>query len=147
KWALIVLLCITLLGLAAPYITNINSFPFMNTITGFEGQINHIVRENIPTKVLNHDWSRIVTIVAIIIVANIIASFSDKLRFIGQRKRMLQELKRFKAIKHTQDSSANIERINLLENEMLQTTSGTKKSRLEMLKEFAKLKGELEKIG
>lgn len=144
RWAFFAVLLLTLFGLAVPYISNIASFHYLQNFVTWEYTINQNVKDTIPTTIAGHDLSRVITLVALLICMDFTKSISEKLRFLMQKQRMIRELRK---IQQTYKSPAQQDKIALLESKMEQAALTSGKNRQELLKEFANIKKELEKIG
>ncbi|MBX3709722.1 MAG: adenylate/guanylate cyclase domain-containing protein [Gammaproteobacteria bacterium] len=144
RWALIIALLVTLFGMILPYLSNVGSYHYLQPIIAWESYINQLIKSYIPTKVAGWDLSRLITLIAILISIDLTKTFSEKLQFIKQKHRMLKELKR---IQQAYKSPNQKDKIALLESKMEQASLASGKNRKELLKDFAHIKKELEKIG
>lgn len=139
RWIFFVLIMIVLIGAAAPYISDIHSYPYVLDILKIDSTIVKVVRAYLPTRIFNRDMSHLITLIIIFTIMNLSLSLLEQIRFIYQRRQMLKEISNF-------DSSKN-DKIAFFKNELENAFSASKKSRRELLKEFAKIKNELEKVG
>ncbi|VVC75641.1 hypothetical protein AQUSIP_09310 [Aquicella siphonis] len=144
RWVLLAALLVTLFGVVLPYISNVTSYHYLQPVIQWETTLNQTVRDNIPTRIAGYDLSRVITLIALLICMDLTRSFSEKLRFIGQKQRMMDELRK---IQQTYKSPTQQDKIALLESKMEQASLSSGKNRQELLKEFANIKKELEKIG
>lgn len=146
RWALLLVLLLTLFGFAIPYIANIDSYSYLQPVIDWETTINQTVKDYIPYRIAGFDVSRVETIIAILILMDLSKSFSERLRFYMQRRRMMKELKQLtQTYKGTTPSQKD--KIAQLETKMAQVNLSSGKNRQELLKEFSSIKKELEKIG
>lgn len=144
KWLLILLLLLTLFGIIIPFISDINSFPYLRPGIHFEATINAFVKEFLPTRIAHYDVSRFITLVLIIIVINICGFFIEKLNAASEKRSMVKRLKKMHAVYQTPEQRS---KITLLEAKLEQAGAFSGKTRRELLKNFADIKKELEKIG
>src|SRR5579885_2649124 len=144
RWALVVMLLLTIFGLVMPYMSNLNDYSYLQPIINFEITFNNSVEHYVPTKIAGFDLSRVITLVAILILIDLTKSFSEKIRSIEQKRRMMRELKQ---IQKTYKSSTQKDKVALLASKMEAASLASGKNRQELLKEFANIKKELEKIG
>lgn len=140
----IIILLLTILGWIVPYISNIESYPYLHNVTNFETTINHTVKHYIPTKIVGYDFSRLITIIILFILMNLTQSISDQLKFAMRKRKMRLE---FQTIQKTYNSPQHKEKLELLESKLEQVNLASGKNRQELLKDFVNLKKELEKIG
>jgi class 3 adenylate cyclase len=138
------MLLLTIFGLVMPYMSNLNDYSYLQPIINFEITFNNSVEHYVPTKIAGFDLSRVITLVAILILIDLTKSFSEKIRFIEQKRRMMRELKQ---IQKTYKSSTQKDKVALLASKMEAASLASGKNRQELLKEFANIKKELEKIG
>lgn len=145
RWVLIIALIFTLVGVAIPYISSISNYPYLMKIAGYEILINEFVKSYIPTRIAGYDLSRAITIVAILITMDICRTTIDKIKFSTQRNAMRAELEKMQ--KTYKSVPGQKDKIALMENKLQQANLTSGKNRQELLKDFASIKRELEKIG
>jgi len=146
RWALIFILLLTIFGLILPYLSNVGSYGYLQHLIGWETKIDDLVKTYIPTRIAGYELSRVITIIATLVLIDLTKSISEKIRFVTQRRKMVGELKQIQKIYKGQ-SPAQKDKIALLESKMEQASQASGKNRQELLKEFASIKKELEKIG
>lgn len=144
RWAMTIIILISLFGLLLPYLSNVGQYHWLQPVINADATINHYTKAFIPFKIAGFDVSRIITIVIALIIGDLTRSLSEKLRFMTQRRGMMRELH---TIQQAYKSPAQKDKIALLESKMEQAALSSGKNRQELLKEFANLKKELEKIG
>jgi class 3 adenylate cyclase len=144
RYAMLLVIFITALGFIKPYVSNIKSYTYLQQIIDVESQVNQTIKNIIPTTIKGYDLSRIITIVALLILIDLSKSWSDQLRFLKHKQKMSRELN---TIRRSYQSPANKDKIALLESKMVQASMASGKNRQDLLKEFANIKKELEKIG
>lgn len=145
RWALIIALILTLVGLALPYISSINNYPYIIKVANYEILMNEFVKSYIPTRIAGYELSRVLTIVALLIGMDLCSSIIDKIKFASQRIAMRKELERMQQT--YQAMPGQKDKIAMMENKLHQANLSSGKNRQELLKDFANIKRELEKIG
>lgn len=143
-WALVIVILLTLFGIAMPYISNLSQFDYLQPVIDFEISFNQMIKDHIPTRIAGYDLSKPMTIVAAMIIIDFVNSYIEKLKFFEQKAKLSNELT---AIKAAYKSPAQKDKLALLESKMEQASMSTGKNRQELLKDFASIKKELEKIG
>ncbi|KTD64063.1 adenylate/guanylate cyclase domain-containing protein [Legionella spiritensis] len=137
-WVLI-LLC--LFGMIKPYIKNISSYTYLQPIVKVENTINIAVKKTIPTTIADKDASRIITIAVLLfisiyishLIAGPLQKFKARIKLREYRKKAVTAPQKIliSQIEEQLDSSVNFKA----------------KNRQELLKDFVRLKKELEKSG
>src|SRR4029079_1817635 len=115
RFAMFILVLITILGFIKPYISNISSYYYVEKVVDFENDMNTKIKDTIPTSVKGYDLSRIITIIALLILIDITRSFSEKLQFQKYKQRMADEIKNIRANYQSQ-SPSHKEKIDLLQS-------------------------------
>src|SRR5438876_926394 len=110
-----ILILLTILGLIAPYFSNIHSYHYLISLLNFEKSINHTVKAYIPTTIAGKDASRILTIIALIILSDILSTLGKWLTFIIQKRLMKLEFQNFQ-----ETHRLSKEKMAILENKMEQ---------------------------
>lgn len=141
---LVVVILLTILGFLAPYISQLDSYPYVQRIIRFEAGINQLVKSYIPTKIFGFNLSRIITIIVLIILVDIVQTLINKIKYRIQKHTMTAQFKEIKKMYHSPEHK---EKFDLLEKKMQQVNAATGKNRQELLKEFVNIKRELERIG
>jgi hypothetical protein len=141
-WLLVIFILLTVLGMVAPYLDNIHSFSFLQRAIAFESAINQTITYYIPTKLAGYDLSRVLTLIVLLLLFEQITTMFENIKFSVQKRKMAKD---FKNIQQTIKSPKQKEKIALLENKMTQASTASGKHRQELLKEFARIKKELEK--
>ncbi|VEG90098.1 adenylate/guanylate cyclase domain-containing protein [Legionella spiritensis] len=137
-WVLI-LLC--LFGMIKPYIKNISSYTYLKPIVKVENTINIAVKKTIPTTIADKDASRIITIAVLLfisiyishLIAGPLQKFKARIKLREYRKKAVTAPQKIliSQIEEQLDSSVNFKA----------------KNRQQLLKDFVRLKKELEKSG
>jgi class 3 adenylate cyclase len=143
RYIMIFLVLLTLLGIVKPYVSNLKSYRYLEKVLSYEQTVNTSIKNTIPTTISGYDISRIMALIVLIILIDLTRNLTDRLRFYKHKQRMSIELN---TIKETY-TSANQDTIALLESKIEQASLASGKNRQDLLKEFASLKRELEKIG
>lgn len=143
RYIMICLILLSFFGIAVPYIQNLRSYSYLQPIVSFEKAINSTIKNVIPTQIAHFDASRIITIIAIIILMEILASLSNRISYRIHRKMMAKEITH---LQHSFSPQAK-ETILMIENQMELVKLSHGKDRKKLLKEFAHIKRELEKHG
>jgi class 3 adenylate cyclase len=144
RWVFIILVFLTLFGIVTRYVTNLNEYPHFLYLINIEKVIYKTVKDYIPTKIMHYDGTRVITIVVLLTLIEFIASLSNKLKFYLDKRRMMNELNK---MKKTLPPSQDKTKLALLENKMQGAVFSAGKDRRELLKQFAQIKTELEKVG
>lgn len=139
-----VIILICLFGIIMPYISNISHYHYLQPLINADFTINQFIKTYIPFKIAGYDLSRLITIIIALIISDFINSFAEKARFAAQKNRMLDEIRN---IQKSYSAPAQKDKIALLESKMEQAALTSGKNRQELLKDFANIKKELEKIG
>lgn len=140
---IVILILLTVLGLAIPYIGNITNYSYLQPALTLEKTINTTVKNTIPTRVNKHDASRLITIAALFILMEILNAIHNKVNLRVHKKIMEKELTHLKRSFSPQAK----ETISMIENQMELVKLSHGKDRKKLLKEFAHIKRELEKHG
>ena len=144
RWVLVIMILITIFGMIQPYLSDANSYTYLRKVTHFENSMNIIVKDHIPTKIAGYDCSRVISLIILMILLGIRTSLENKAGSFILHKKMRQE---FDQIKKTYQSPEQQKIIAVLENKIEQSSLLSGKNRHELLKDFAQIKKELEKIG
>lgn len=144
RWLFIITVFFTIFGLIASYMTNLKDYPYFLYLINIEKNIYKTVKYYIPTRIGGYDATRVITIIILLTALDFITSLSNKLKFYTEKRRMISELNK---MKETFPASKNKEKLALLESKMQGVVSSSGKDRRELLKQFAKIKMELEKVG
>jgi hypothetical protein len=92
RWLLIIVLLLTILGFIIPYLSGVDQYPYLLKIASYESIINQKIMNTIPTKMGRFELSRIITVIAILLLFDIIRTLNDKLKLYEHRNRMRKEL-------------------------------------------------------
>lgn len=144
RWGFIIIIFITIFGFARPYLANADSYTYLRPITHIDRVINDKVKATIPTRVQNYDLSRLFTVLGILILLSILHSIDVKLKRFDQKIQMLREYERIRA---QYKSPEHMEKITALKTKLDESLLVSGKKRHELLRDFANIKKELEKIG
>ncbi len=144
RFVLLLFVLLTILAMVTPYINNIREYPHITLLLAYESHINQTIKYYIPTKIAGFDISRVVTLIALIIIMNVLRAIGDKLRFVNQKRKMMLD---FRKIQKSYRSPEAKEKVALLQSKLEQANAASGKNRQELLKEFVNIKKELEKIG
>lgn len=80
RWALLIILILTLFGMLIPYLSDLNSYTYLQPAIHWEHSINQFVKNCIPTKIAGVDFSRVITLIVVLIVIDVAKTVSDKIR-------------------------------------------------------------------
>src|SRR5262245_73599 len=128
RWVLIIAVLLTIFGLVLPYLSNARSFQYLQPVIDWESYINQTVKAYIPTKIAGFELSRLITLVIAIILIDFTKTISEKVRFLGQKRKMMAE---FSRIQKTYKAPEQQDKIALLESKMAQASLSSGKNRQE----------------
>lgn len=144
RWLLIIIVLLTIFGLILPYLADVSGFHYLHRSISSEHLLNATVRAYIPTKIAGFDLSRVITIIAALVLIDLTKSLSERIRYIAQKRKMMRDLKQ---IRQEFKSPIHKDKIALLATKLEKANQSSGKNRHALLKEFASIKKELEKIG
>jgi class 3 adenylate cyclase len=144
RWACTGVILLTCVGWIMRFVPHLRSFLNADIVVYYDSVVNQFVKSLIPTDFGGYDFSRVLTLAAAIFISDRARVFIAQLRFSGQSQSMLHDLH---TIQQTVKSPEERKKIALLESKMELAQGSGGKSRQDLLKDFAQLKKELEKIG
>lgn len=143
RTALVFFILLTILGVMAPYTKNLNNYTYLQPAVSFEKKINLTVKNAIPTQIAGKDASRLITIIALLVLLEMLNGLADRVTYQLHKKSMENEVVHLKKSFSPQAK----ETISVIENQMELVKLSRGKDRKKLLKEFAHIKRELEKHG
>lgn len=144
RLGLLLLVLLIIFGFLIPYTSHLNEYSYLHPLIKLDNIINNGIKYYFPTHFSGHDFSRLITIFMIVWISSIVQMLSDKLHTSIQLNKMHRELKNME-LSHSTKISNN--QIALFESKLHNASTISKKDRRALLKEFAEIKSELEKIG
>lgn len=136
-WCLILTI---FLGIVAPYIGNLSSYPYLKPVIQTDKVLNTTIKHYVPTRIANWDLSRVIPIVGLLFISSIISGYILSL----QKIKMKVNLEEFKNRAITKEQQTLVKK---MEETIDKPGKLKEKNRQTLLKEFIQLKKELEKTG
>ncbi|WP_238584400.1 hypothetical protein [Legionella gratiana] len=128
------------MGIVAPYISNLSSYPYLKPILQTDKVVNATIKRHIPTQIAGWDLSRLIPIMGLLIISSFLSNYILSL----QKVKMRLNLKEFKTRAITKEQQTLVKK---MEETIAKPGKLKEKNRQTLLKEFIQLKQELEKTG
>ncbi len=138
------LLLVMLVPLFVPYLDNALSFSYVRTALAIENGIEHLLKDNMPTKIAGKDVTRWIAIVAFFIISSSFSRSGEKFQGRAQYLRYKQSVDDWKRQMHLSDNAIILSPLN---QKLEQIRSAKRKDREQLLKEFAETKRKLDEMG
>lgn len=146
KWVFIVLIIITLLGMAAPYFKDTLHFEYLRHILAWDGQIDAFVKSYVPTQFEGHDISHWITLIVALIAMSISGSYSYEFNYKARLSRLTKPEDKILEEQLGQ-STVGAKKVALLQEKREALKTSSRKEREKLMAEFVAIKKELESIG
>ncbi len=144
RWACTAVILLTVVGWVMRFVPHLRSFLNADIVVYYDSVVNQLVRSLIPTDFGGYDFSRVITLAAAIFISDRARVAIAVMRYSGQNESMRHDLH---TIQQSVKSPEEKKKIALLENKLDLAQGSGGKTRQDLLKDFAQLKKELEKIG
>lgn len=141
---LVIIILLSLLPLAVPYVKNALSFQYIRTALGIEKAMSSFVKNIIPTKIVGKDLTRWIIIIIAFLLYRTIYGLRDSLRTKIVNLKVMRDYEDFKTEKNLTDDA---DVLAPLRDKIKDLQTANKKDREELLKVFAETKKKLDAMG
>lgn len=144
KWFFLAVICITLIGMLAPYVKDASHFEYMKHVFAADKVINHFVHSYVPTNFSGRDISHFITLVVGFILVSITGNSEHSYDY---RARVLQVTKSNKRLDKLRKTEQGAKKLAVLDEKMQKMQTASRKNREVLLQEFVAIKKQLETMG
>jgi class 3 adenylate cyclase len=146
RWIFIAIILIVIVGMLAPVIQDANQYAYMRHIVAIDAHMNTLIRQYLPTVFFHRDISHFLLLLLAMIFSSTMSGYAYEFNYKARMINLKRETDQLRGTASV--DGKNTEKLAKLDQTLAKIqSSGGRKEREQLLKEFVSIKRQLETMG